>query len=724
MAIVYNNNRFHLYNDEMSYVIEVSKHKDLIGLHFGGRVEADEIRGQENITNNFFCYPDEDSFNKYSLSVYPQEYPSAGGSDFRSPAYEIVTSKGYHTPEIKYVSYEILMGKPKIDGLPAVYTENDGEAQTLVITAEDTVHEIQIKLFYTVFEDYNVICRHSEIINLSEESLTLNNAQSVSLDFPAKEYEYIHLEGAWARERHICRRDVGKGTQGFESRRGASGHTESPFLMFFDKGADEDYGNVYGVSLVYSGNHKFLLEREFNETVRVQAGINPFSFSFKIESGDKFTTPEAVLVYSPNGFAKMSHTYHTLYRTRLCRGKWRDKVRPILINNWEATYFDFNREKLLNIAEAGARIGLELFVLDDGWFGKRDDDFSSLGDWSVNEKKIGGTIASLAEEINKKGMMFGLWFEPEMISIDSDLCRQHPDWAIHVPGVDNHLGRHQCIINLTIKEVREYIINTISDILENANIEYVKWDMNRNMSDVFSAALPADRQGEFYHRYILGLYEILETLTTRFPDVLFEGCSGGGGRNDPGMLYYMPQNWASDDTDATERLFIQYGGSMVFPCSTVGAHVSAVPNHQVGRISSLSMRGTVAMNGAFGYELDLSKMTEDEIDEMERQVKFYKKNRDIIMTGKYYRLLNPFTSRHSAWMYVAEDGKKALVYYVVKQARPSNEVVVLKLKGLAEDAKYSIDGKIYSGRTLMNYGIVVDKLEMDGDNFILEIEKR
>ncbi len=723
MSIEFKNNRFHLYNDEISYVMEISRQNDLLNLHYGANVNADDLVFQSNVLSSFHCYSDEQD-QAYSLSFLPQEYPSCGASDFRSPAYEILTQKGYHTPELKYVSHEIVNGKPKLSGLPSTYVESDDEAQTLIITVEDKVHEIRVKLYYTIFENYNAITRHSEIINTSSDAMYLKNAQSVSIDFPAGNYEYIHLEGAWAREKHIDRNVVHKGTQGFESRRGASGSTENPFLMFFDKGSDENHGNVYGISLVYSGNHKFLLEQEFNETVRLQAGINPFEFNFKLESGECFVTPEAVLVYSPDGFEKMSHTFHKLYRKRLCRGVYRDKVRPILINNWEGTYFDFDREKLLNIAEMGAKIGLELFVLDDGWFGERNDDTRSLGDWVVNEKKIGGTLKSLVEEINKKGLKFGLWFEPEMISPRSELNKKHPDWMISVPGIKPHLGRNQCILNLTKAEVRDYIVNSISSILESANIEYVKWDMNRNMTDVYSDTLSPDRQGEFYHRYILGLYDILERITTKFPNILFEGCSGGGGRNDPGMLYYMPQIWSSDDTDATERLYIQYGGSMVYPASSVGSHVSAVPNHQVGRISSLSTRGTVAMNGAFGYELDLSLSTQEELEEMKKQVEFYKENREIVMTGNFYRLLNPFTSRHSAWMYVTEDLKKALVYYVVKTARPSNEAILLKLKGLDKDAQYEIDGKIYSAKTLMNHGLLIDSKEKDGDNAIFVLTKR
>ena len=453
MAIEFNDNKFHIYNDEMSYVIEVSKQSDLLNLYYGARIDTESVSAPQTMPSGFCCCADDVN---YSLSAHSQEYPSSGAADFRSPAYEIETDKGLHTPELKYRSYEIVNGKPRIEGLPSVYTENGKEAQTLIITAADEVHGIEVKLYYTVFEALNVICRHSEIINASNTYMYLTNAQSVSLDFPAGEYEYIHLAGSYARERHIDRNTVHKGIQGFESRRGASGHTENPFLMFFDKGSNEDYGNVYGISLVYSGNHRFIMEREMFETVRVQAGINPFNFRFKLSKDETFVTPEAVMVYSPDGFAKMSHTFHKLYRTRLCRGKWRDKVRPILINNWEGTYFDFTKEKLLAIADAASKIGVELFVLDDGWFGKRDNDDCSLGDWYENKEKLGGTLCELAGEMNKRGLKFGLWFEPEMISPDSDLYRAYPDWAISVPNMEPHLGRQQLILDYTRKEVREY----------------------------------------------------------------------------------------------------------------------------------------------------------------------------------------------------------------------------------------------------------------------------
>ena len=721
MPVTLKNNRFHLYNENMSYVIEISRQKDLLNMHFGGRIDPDDLELPSNIPGAFFCCADEKDEN-YSLSVLPQEYPSAGASDFRSPAIEIVTETGIHTPEFKYKRHKMIKGKPELIGLPAVYTESEDEAETLVIIAGDEQYGIEIELYYTVFDKLNVVCRHCEIINISDMPVSLRNAQSVNLDLPPGEYGYIHLPGAWAREKHIERCKIHRGMQGFESRRGASGHEENPFMMVFEENADEDHGCTYGISLVYSGNHRFVIEKDMYENVRVQAGIDPFSFEFRLESNDRFVTPEAVMVYSGNGFADMSNTFHKLYRTRLCRGKWRDKERPILINNWEATYFDFNKNKLLSIADKAAEAGIELFVLDDGWFGNRNNDRSSLGDWYENKEKLGGSLAELAGDINDRGLMFGLWVEPEMVSPDSELYRKHPEWAIKVPGVAPHLSRHQLVLDYTRKDVRDHIVDRLASIFGNANIEYVKWDMNRNITDAYSCALPPERQGEFYHRYILGLYEVLERLTSAFPDILFEGCSGGGGRNDPGMLYYMPQNWSSDGTDAEERLYIQYGGSMIYPASTVGAHVSAVPNHQTGRISPISMRGTVAMNGAFGYELDLTQVDDDEFEEIKSQVRIYKKIRGLVMTGAYYRLKDPYNTRHASWMYVSEDKKRALVYFIVSSMRPSNEIVYLKLKGLDPCNVYKIKGKKYKGSTLMNRGIMIDRSERYGDCVLFELD--
>ncbi len=716
MNITFENNKFHLYNENVSYVLAVSEKNELINLHYGSRIDSEDLSECVEI-RDFELYIKD---SKYYPSVVHKEYPQALG-DFRSPAVEAELSDGRTDLKLEYVSYEITDQKPALSGLPSVYTHSDSESKTLKVVLSDKLQGVEVYMYYTIFRDFDAVCRHTEIVNISERDIYLTNAQSMSIDFNPGEYEYIHLGGAWTREKHVDRCSVHKGTQGFESRRGASGHNENPFMAFFEKGAGESFGSVYGFSFVYSGNHRFLIEKEAQESVRVQVGINPFGFKYKLCGGESFVTPEVVMVYSNSGFEKMSRTYHSLYRTRLCRGTYRDRVRPVLINNWEATYFDFNRQSLLDIADSASKLGVELFVLDDGWFGKRDNDDCSLGDWYVNEQKLGGDLHSFAEEINRRGLKFGLWFEPEMISPDSDLYRSHPDWAIHVPEREPHITRNQLVLDYTRSDVREYIVKTISDVLGSANIEYVKWDMNRNITDVYSEHLGSDRQGEFYHRYILGLYEVMEKITSAFPYILFESCSGGGGRNDPGMLYYMPQNWASDDTDAVERLYIQYGGSFVYPSSSVGSHVSAVPNHQSGRITSLSMRGTVAMTGAFGYELDLSKMTDEEKEEVKAQIELYKKIRPVIAFGDYYRLTNPHEGRAAAWMYVSEDKSKAVFAFAVTGGKPNAPGVSVRLKGLDEDARYSLDGKVYSGRTLMNHGIYFDcRTENTNYTYVLE----
>ena len=589
------------------------------------------------------------------------------------------------------------------------------------ITLRDGVSGFDIILYYTIYENYNVICRHSEILNSSGDDIFVNSAMSMSVDFSDYDYEYIHLHGAWAREKHVERVKVSKGFQGIDSKRGASGVCENPFMALMRPQASEDFGDVYGFSFVYSGNFKINVEVEQYDTMRVQVGINPHNFRWKLESGQKFVTPEVVMVYSAEGLGGMSRTYHDIYRSRLCRGKYRDKVRPILINNWEATYFDFNQEKLLKICDKASELGFELFVLDDGWFGKRNDDTSSLGDWFVNLDKLPGSISGLADEVNKRGLKFGLWVEPEMISKNSELYREHPDWAIQVPGRTAHEGRNQYIIDMSRDEIVDYLIDRFTDIFSGANITYVKWDMNRNMTDIYSAALPADRQGEVAHRYILGVYKLMDALTSRFPDILFEGCSGGAGRNDPGVLYYMPQNWGSDDTDAVERMYIQYGASMVYPASSVCAHVSDVPNHQVGRTTPLKLRGDVAMSGSMGYEFDLSKLTREQSEEIKEQIVTYKRIRETIMHGDEYRLIDPFEDRSCSWMFVSKDKNKAVVFYYNKLARPNSGLRRLKLKGLDETKLYEVGDKVYSGETLMRYGLYLPIYEKDFESVVWEI---
>ncbi|MGN0180102.1 MAG: alpha-galactosidase [Monoglobaceae bacterium] len=719
MGITFQNNIFHLFNDDMSYCFMLSKYNDLLHLYWGKRLAAEELEMFFCPRASFSAYEENDGY--YSLDVLPQEYPVFGGQDLRTPACEVILPDGSRISQPRYKDHKITNGKYKMNGLPAVYTEDDSEAQTLEVTLEDEQSCAEITLYYTVFENRNVICRKSVIRNKSSQQLSIKQAYSMSVDFNDMDFNYLHLHGAWARERHMDVEKIHKGYQGIESKRGASSAAENPFVALLRPCATEDFGDVYGFSLVYSGNFKINLEVEQYGTLRVQAGINPFGFAWSLKEGEQFETPETVMVYSGSGLGEMSRTYHDLYRTRICRGKFRDAVRPVLVNNWEATYFDFNEEKILDIVDIAAQLGIELFVLDDGWFGKRNSDTCSLGDWVVNKEKLPNGIDGLADKVNQKGLQFGLWFEPEMISPDSDLYRKHPDWAIRIPGREPHKARNQLILDLSRNDVCDYVISSVGDILANANIQYVKWDMNRNMTDIYSSALPAERQGEAAHRYILGLYRIMDALTSAFPDILFEGCSGGGARFDPGILYYMPQIWCSDDTDAAERMYIQYGTSMVYPASCVTGHVSAVPNHQVGRTTPFKLRGDVASSCMMGYELDLTKMTEEEKQQARQHIAEYKEIREIVQRGELYRLLNPFEGNNTAWMYVYKG--EAAVFYFCKMASPNAPLRRLKLKGLDPKKQYQIDGKTYSGSTLMYYGLLLPVNETDYASMVIRLKE-
>ena len=649
------------------------------------------------------------------LEAIPQEYPGYGSTDLRSPSIELQFADGTTATDFRYDSHNIYLGKNKLNGLPSTYVEDEKEATTLELILVDSLKNVKLILSYSVFEEFDAITRSVKIINESNEEVKITRVLSANIDFRDSDYELIQLSGAWARERHIVRSRIRSGSQSVESRRGSSSHAQNPFMALVRKDTTEQNGDAYGFSLVYSGNFLANVEVDMYENARAQIGINPFDFTWILEEGEAFTAPEAVLVYSNEGLTGMSHIYNCLYGKRLCRGEHRDKIRPILINNWEATYFDFNEIKIKEIAKEAKNLGMELFVLDDGWFGKRDDDNSSLGDWFVNEDKLKGGLNKLATEINEMGLQFGLWFEPEMVSPISELYKEHPDWCLHIPGRNRSEARRQLILDFSREDVCNYIIEKISEVLSSAPISYVKWDMNRNMSEIGSAKLPANRQREVAHRYMLGLYKVLEEITTRFPHVLFESCSGGGGRFDPGMLYYMPQTWTSDNTDAIERLKIQFGTSMVYPNASIGCHVSAVPNHQVDRITPIETRGVVAMSGNFGYELDITKLPECEKEIIKEQVKLYKEIRETIQFGKYYRLSSPFENNDAAWMYISKDCEEIIVSFVRTLAKPNPKFVSLKLVGLDENSDYEILGEnlIVGGDELMNIGLNVPELKGD-----------
>ena len=717
MAIVYDasSKTFNLSTSKTSYVLKVLDSNHVAHVYWGKKIKAKNLDYVLRSKNLGSFLTNTDNIDDFMLEMTPQEYPGYGSTDLRTPAVELQFSDGTSATDFRYESHHIYSGKNKLNDLPATYVEDENEAMTLELTLVDSLKNVKLILSYSVFEEFDAITRSVKIINESNEDVNINRVLSANVDFRDSDYELLQLSGAWARERHIIRKEIRSGSQSIESRRGSSSHAQNPFMALVRKDTTEQHGEVYGFSLVYSGNFLANIEVDMYENARAQIGINPFDFTWLLKSKEEFIAPEAVLVYSNEGLTGMSHIYNCLYGKRLCKGKYRDEVRPILINNWEATYFDFNETKIKEIAREATNLGMELFVLDDGWFGKRDDDNSSLGDWFVNEEKLKGGLNKLATEINEMGLQFGLWFEPEMVSPISELYKEHPDWCIHIPGRNRSEARRQLILDYSREDVCNYIIEKISEVLSSAPISYVKWDMNRNMSEIGSAKLPANRQREVAHRYILGLYKVLEEITTRFPDVLFESCSGGGGRFDPGMLYYMPQTWTSDNTDAIERLKIQFGTSMVYPNASIGCHVSAVPNHQVDRITPIETRGVVAMSGNFGYELDITKLPESEKEIIKEQVKLYKEIRETIQFGKCYRLSSPFENNDIAWMFISKDCEEIIVSFVRTLAKPNSKFISLKLVGLDESSKYEILGEniIVGGDELMNIGLNVPELKGD-----------
>ena len=615
-------------------------------------------------------------------------------------------AKGNDMVQLTYVSHAIYMGKNRLPGLPATFARREGDAETLEIELMDRLTGLRVTAVYGVFERTGAITRSLRLKNESGEDMQINGVLSASAPVHGSGYDVIHLKGAWARERHVMRQTQGEGEYRIFSQRGASGHEANPFLALCEKSATEFSGEVWAVSLVYSGSFEALSYVNNTENSRLSIGLNPDVFTWKLEPGETFVSPEAAMVYSPDGLNGMSHAFHRLYSENLMRSKWFERDRPILINNWEATYFNFNEEKILQIARRAKELGVEMLVLDDGWFGKRNTDNCSLGDWVVNPEKLPGGLNGLSDRLHDLGLKFGLWFEPEMISPDSDLYRAHPDWCLHVDGRARVEMRNQLILDLSRREVQDYIIESVSAVLESARIEYVKWDMNRNMTEPFSGAQTPERQKETQHRYMLGLYRVLEEITARFPEILFESCSGGGGRFDPGMLYYMPQTWTSDDSDAVERMFIQYGTSFVYPPCAMGAHVSAVPNHQTGRTTAMQTRGDVALGGNFGFELDLSQLSDADAETVRRLIEREKQVRTLVRTGEFTRLLSPFDHPYAAWQFRARDNSEALVCAYRLMTRPATPHLLLRASGLDESAVYmDDDGNTCSGAALTRYGL-------------------
>lgn len=700
---------FTLETQNSMYQMKVDSYGFLLHLYYGKKTEGSMEYLLTYYDRGFSGNPyDVDRDRTYSMDALPQEYPIWGNGDYRSPCLEVRMADGSFGSDLRYQGYEIEDGKYNLPGLPAVYGDNS-QAQTLKIYMADEKSGLQVVLYYGVMPEYDAITRTVKVENRGQETIRLEKVYSTCLDFLSGEYDWISFYGRHTMERTVQRTPVVHGSQVVGSRRGTSSHQYNPFLILAAPEATEDYGDCYGISLVYSGSFKGEVEKDQYNQTRISIGIQNEQFCYELKPDQAFYAPEAVLIFSGQGLGALSRRYHKLYRYHLCRGKYKTIPRPVLINNWEATYFDFTGDKIYEIARQAKELGVEMLVLDDGWFGKRDTDYSGLGDWKTNEEKLGGTLKSLVDRINGLGMKFGIWVEPEMVSEDSELYRAHPDWAFAIPGRKPVRGRSQLVLDFSRPEVVDFIYNQISAVLDSANIEYMKWDMNRSISDVYSAMTASDRQGEVLYRYVLGLYDFLERLHVNYPDVLVEGCSGGGGRFDAGMLYYCPQIWCSDNTDAIDRISIQYGTSFGYPISAVGSHVSTTPNHQNGRVTPLKTRGAVAMAGSFGYELDLCKLTQEEKKSVKEQIQAYHKYWNVIHNGDYYRLTNPAKEEVAAWQFVSEDKKESLIQAVMLNTHGNPIVPYIKLAGLDSKKQYQekTTGTVYTGAALMYGGIPI-----------------
>lgn len=652
---------------------------------------------------------------KFSLDVQPMEYSCNGSGDYRLAALSIKDSMGRTTTDVRYLDHKIYDGKPKLKGLPATYCNDDSEAQTLEIITIDKFTGAKVTLYYTAFANYSVVTESVKVENTGKETFEIEKVASCCVNFPSMDYNMINLSGVWSRERRVITRHLAHGIQSVASKRGSSSHNHNPFVALVDDKGGEDFGDAFGFNLVYSGNFSADIETDYLDCTRLVMGINPIDFTWVVEPGDEFQSPEVVMVYSDSGMGKMSRTFHDLYNNNLIRGEWKNKKRPLLINSWEGSGFDFDQETLVRYAKEAKKLGIELLVMDDGWFGHRDSDNSSLGDWFVNESKLKGGLTKLIERVNAEGVQFGIWYEPEMISEDSELYKAHPDWCVHVEGREQSPARQQYVIDMTRQDVRDCIFNQMYDVLSKNNIAYLKWDYNRAITEPASVMLDARHSKEFFHRFILGTYELMDRITSAFPHILFESCAGGGGRFDAGMLYYMPQAWASDNTDPIERLTIQFGTTMCYPASSMGAHVSACDR------TGIETKAAVAMAGTFGYELDPKEMSEEDKEKVKEQVKNYHRYYNVIHFGDLYRIIAPTDDEFKcAWEYVAKDKSEALLTVVIKNRAP-HDFLLIKMKGLDPEKMYrdETDGEIYSGALLMNAGInLTDGTLSAGRSFI------
>lgn len=697
-----------------TYQMGVSDAKFLFHLYYGDKIEGSAESILTYYDRGFSGNPYDMGMNRtFSLDALPQEYPSYGNGDYRSVAYNVRDEKGVFGADLRYKEHRIVKGKYQLQGLPAVYAKEE-EAYTVEVVLQDTQNRVEVTLKYGVLPELDVITRSVTVKNISASPLYIQKVYSATLDFVTGEFDLIHFHGRHTMERNFERVPVMYGNQSFGSKRGTSSHQHNPFFILAQKDTTEQYGACYGMSFLYSGNFKCEVEKDQYQQVRMQMGLLDEMFDYPLQAGEEFITPEVAMAYSSHGLTALSHIYHTLIRHHVCRGVYKTERRPILINNWEATYFDFNGEKIVNIAKQASELGVEMLVLDDGWFGKRDDDNSGLGDWYVNETKMNGTLAEVSQKVHALGMKFGLWIEPEMVNEDSDLYRAHPDWAFTIPGKQPVRSRNQLVLDFSRKEVVDHIFNQIAAVLDDIQVEYIKMDMNRSICDVYSAVEGYQNYGKIMHEYVLGVYDFLERMLTRYPNLLIEGCSGGGGRFDAGMLYYTPQIWCSDNTDAIERIYIQHGTSFGYPISSVGSHVSAIPNHQTGRKTDIHTRATVAMAGSFGYELDLNLISDEEKQAVTKQIADYKQDWHLLHNGRYYRLTSPNENREmAAWSFVSEDKQEALVHVVSLTTHGNAPVHYIKCKGLDQTKQYQLKetGAIYDGNLLMNVGIAIPVLQ-------------
>ena len=736
MSIVWNPNRklINIETKNSTYQMKIDDYGNLIHTHYGGKLQDTDMSQELVYLDRGFSgnpYEVGKVDRTYSLDYLPQEYSCFGTGDYRITGLHVRNIDGGKGCSLHYKNHYINQGLYNIDGLPAIHGDsNDKNYKTLSIEMTDDTNGLEVKLIYSIIDDLDIIGRSVKLKNTGNKVLTIDKVASMNLDFTYGDWQWVRFTGRHAMERNIVRGDIYQGVQSIGSVRGTSSHHYNPFSVICEKETTENMGQCYGFSFLYSGEHITEIEKDQTGSTRILVGIHPDDFCWKLAPGDELELPQVLLSYSNEGLGTLSRNYHKVINKNIVRGKRSKERRPVLINNWEATYFDFTGDKLVEIASQAHDMGIELFVMDDGWFGKRDDDNSGLGDWYANEKKLGCSLGELGEKINAIGMDFGIWFEPEMVSEDSDLYRKHPEWAVKIPGRNPSLARNQLVLDYSNPEVCDYIIKSLSDILSNAPISYVKWDMNRSICDKYGNSLDADRQGEFSHRYILGLYKVLETLTTTFDDVLFEGCSGGGGRFDAGMMYYTPQIWLSDNTDAINRLSIQYGSSFGYPISTMGSHVSASPNHQTGRNTPFKTRTTVAMAGTFGYELDITKLSDDEKKQIKEGINLFHQYYDIIQQGDYYRLSTP-EDKCTAWAMIKEDKSEALISAVYHGVEANQKPTHIRVPGLDLNSNYVVEYvgdevacREISGAALKNGGISINPSRIEYDSYVIHLVRK